>query len=97
MTNPSSVRGNSCTSPIASSANSTHTVNATAHTVRMRFSSFLPQYWLISTTAPVESPVSAAVTNVVTALLCATADKAFSPVRVTITLSAITTSRFTAL
>ena len=97
ITRDKSARGNSSTAATAISANSRHTAADTAHTVRMRFSSRLPQYWLISTTAPVARPVSPAVTKVVMALLWDTADRAFAPVRVTITLSAMTTSRFMAL
>ncbi len=97
ITTPSRNLGNSRTAAMASRAKSRHTLADTAATVRMRFSSRLPQYWLMSTMAPVDRPPRAAVTKVVMALLWATADRAFWPVRVTITLSAITTSRFTAL
>ena len=97
MTRDKSARGKRMTASSASMANSRQVAVDTAHTVRMRAVSRLPQYWLISTTAPVARPVSPAFTKVVIALDCATAERALAPVRVTITLSAITTSRLTAL
>ena len=97
ITRRSKERGKSRTAMMHSTANSRQAAAATEQMVLMRFISRLPQYWEISTTAPVARPLSPAVTKVVMALLCATADKAYAPVRVTITLSAMTTSSDSAL
>ena len=59
------------------SASPVHTAAATEKNCRTDFSSFLPQYWAISTTAPLPRPFKAAVTKVLIALAWDTGARAF--------------------